>query len=183
MQLLEEYPEHSILIKLGDQCIWAWTVFQLAKKYCSNETLLEWCGLDTCLVFILKDYYLLQIAKMHDPATSCGHENHSIEKIISTYGANNDQIIIKFHEDNKEFIEAARDARNKTIAHSDLETTINSIPRGAYLDGTDDKYFLELHDVVNYLYTKAGIGSFPEWPTFIDTDFDEFLSIINKGSM
>ncbi|HRR21129.1 MAG TPA: hypothetical protein P5553_06925, partial [Desulfomonilia bacterium] len=151
-------------------------------RYCNNESLIGWCGLDTYLVNILKEYSLLQIAKMHDPVSSCGHENHSFQKLISYYHAEKDPIIINFFEDNKEFITVVLNARNKTIAHSDLETVRSKTTWGIFTDGEDEKYFLGLHKAVDYLYGKAGIGPFPEWPVFIDAGFDEFLVKINKIS-
>ncbi|MEN6624519.1 MAG: hypothetical protein ABFD50_23595 [Smithella sp.] len=182
MLLIDKYPEHSILINFGAQCIWAWEVFRFAKKYCNNESIIGWCGLDACLATILKEYSLLQIAKMHDPASSCGYENHSFHKVSSLYHADNDPIIIDFLEANKEFIGSIRDARKKTIAHSDLETVRTNAIWGAFPDGADDKYFSGLHAAVEYLYGKAGIGPFPEWPTFIDADFEDFLVKIKKSA-
>jgi hypothetical protein len=180
--LIDRYPEHSILIKFGEQCIWAWTAFRFAKKYCNNKSIIGWCRLDEYLATILKEYSLLQVAKMHDPVSSCGHENHSFHKIISHYHASNDPIIIDFLEDNKEFIGSIRDARKKTIAHSDLESVRTNKIWGSFSDGLDDKYFSELHAAVKYLYHKAGIGPFPKWPKFIDTDFEEFLVKISKSA-
>ncbi|NTU49834.1 MAG: hypothetical protein HGA87_02905 [Desulfobulbaceae bacterium] len=182
MLLIDKYPEHSILIKFGDQCIWAWEVFRLAKNYCNNESIIGWCGLDTCLAVILKEYSLLQVAKLHDPESSCGHENHSFQKLTSDYYANKDPLIIDFLKDNKEFIDSSRDARRKSIAHSDLQTIRINATWGAFPDGADDKYFSGLHAAVDYLYRKAGIGLFPEWPTFIDADFEEFLIKIKRSA-
>ena len=51
-----------------------------------------------------------------------------------------------------------------------------------FTDGDDEKYFSGLHKVLDFLYGQAGIGPFPEWPTFINEDFDEFLAKINKNS-
>jgi hypothetical protein len=180
MLLSDKYPKHSILIKFGNQCIWTWEVCRLAKKYCNDESLIGWCGLDTYLASILKEYALLQIAKMHDPEKICGHENHSFHKMISHYHAKNDPIIVNFFEDNKDFIATICDARKKTIAHSDLETVRGNKILGTFPDGADDKYFLGLHQAVEHLYNKAGIGPFPDWPIFIDNDFDEFITKINK---
>ncbi len=121
---------------------------------------------------------------MHDPESSFGHENLSFHKIISHYKAEEDQIIKDFlqDEDNKRFIGTIRDARKKTIAHSDLETVRTNVIWGAFQDDADDKYFSGLHKALEYLYGKAGIGPFLDWPEFIDQDFDEFLSKINKIS-
>ena len=182
MLLIDKYPEHSILIKFGDQCIWALEVFRFAKKYCNNESIIGWCDLDARLATILKEYSLLQIAKMHDPVRSCGCENHSFHKVSAHYHADKDSVIIDFLKNNKEFISSIRDARKKTIAHSDLRTVETNAIWGAFPDGADDKYFSGLHAAVEYLYGKADIAPFPEWPKFIDADFEDFLVKINKSA-
>ena len=107
-------------------------MFRLAKRYCNDESLIGWCDLDVLLVNIFKEYSLLQIAKIHDPINSCGHENHSFHYMISNYHAENDPIIISFLEDNKVFITVSRDARKKAIAHSDLETVRNNTTWGVF---------------------------------------------------
>ena len=68
------------------------------------------------------------------------------------------------------FVESVVQARKKTIAHSDLEVIRSDSRLGTFKEGDDDRYFEILHLAVNALYAKAGIGPFPDWPTFITND-------------
>ena len=180
MLLIERYPEHANLIRFGDHCSWAWECFQLAKAYCNSEDIRGWCGVDSSLVSILREYSLLQIAKTHDPKKSGGYANHSLDYLTGLYDAEEEPVISAFTKENAEFIESVRDARKKVVAHSDLKALGSERQLGAFEDGADDDYFRSLHQVVARLYEKAGIGPFPKWPHFAQDDAEEFLGIVRR---
>ncbi len=180
MRLVDKYPEHADLIRLGDQCMWAWDCFQVAKAYCNAADIHGWCGLDPTMVLVLREYALLQIAKTHDPKSSGKHANQSLPYVAARYHAEESPVITAFTNANAEFIESVRDARSKVIAHSDLDAVGSQRRFGAFKTGADDVYFHSLHDVMAWLYEMAGIGSFPEWPRFAQDDVEEFLGIVRS---
>ena len=181
MLLTEKYPEHLDLIRFGDHCNWAWDCFQLAKAYCNAEDIHGWCGVDSYLVPILREYSLLQIAKIHDPKQSSGHPNHSLDYLAALYSAEADSVMVAFKKKNADLIESVCQARKKVIAHNDL-AALNSDRRfGAFENGADNDYFRSLHQVVARLYDKAGIGPFPEWPSFAQHDAELFLKVVRTA--
>lgn len=181
MLLSEKYPEHLDLIRFGDHCNWTWDCFQLARAYCNAEDIHGWCGVDSYLVLILREYSLLQIAKIHDPKESSGHANHSLDYLVVRYGAERDPLVAAFKNENAELIEVVCQARKKVIAHNDLNALDSACRFGAFEDGADDNYFRTLHQVVSRLYERAGIGPFPEWPRFGQQDAEEFLEVVRSA--
>lgn len=181
MLLSEKYPEHLDLISFGDHCNWTWDCFQIATAYCNAEDIHGWCQADSYLVSILREYFLLQIAKIHDPKESSGHPNHSLDYLVVRYGLERDPLVAAFKNENAELIESVCQARKKVIAHNDLNS-LNSARRfGVFNDGAPDNYFRSLHQVMARLYEMAGIGPFPEWPCFAQQDAEEFLEVVRSA--
>jgi hypothetical protein len=130
---------------------------------------------------ILREYYLLQIAKIHDPKESSGHPNHSLDYLVVRYGAEGDPLVSAFKNKNAEFVESVCQARKKVIAHNDLNALDSASRLGVYDYGADDNYFRSLHQVMARLYERAGIGVFPEWPHFAQQDTEEFLEVVRSA--
>jgi len=181
MFLSEKYPEHLDLIKFGDHCNWTWDCFQLAKAYCNAEDIHGWSGIDSYLVPILREYALLQIAKIHDPKESSGHPNHSLDHLVARYGAEPDPAVVAFKKDNADFIESVCQARKKVIAHNDLAALGFDRHIGTFANGSDEVYFRSLHQAVARLYEKAGIGPLPEWSSFAQHDAELFLKVVRTA--
>ncbi|CAH1590768.1 hypothetical protein ACPV5H_26540 [Vibrio harveyi] len=178
--LVDLYPEHSDLIKFGDQAEWTWQCFVIAKQYCNNEDIVGWCGLDEYLAVILKEYSFLQIAKLHDRDKTFGNANNSLEYYLQKYDLVNDPVVNSFKTGTNEFYTAICNARKKTIAHSDLAAVQSKKIFGAFPEGADDDYFEGLHSVLERLYEAAGIGPFSSWSKFVEDDMEEFFSKIKS---
>jgi hypothetical protein len=140
-----------------------------------------WCGADSYFVTILREYSLLQVAKIHDPEQTGGYANHSLDYLAARYGAQDDSVIAAFEKSNAQLIDSVCHARKKVIAHSDATAVGSTYRFGAFDDGADDDYFRSLHEVVARLYEVAGIGLFPEWPRFAQQGADEFLDAVRNA--
>jgi hypothetical protein len=175
LRLSDRYPKHADLITLGDDCNWAWECWQIAKQYCNDPEIIGWSAIDSQLATILKEYCLLQLAKLHDPAKSGRYDNHTLQHYCVKYGCDYESSIAE----SRDFIQAIVEARNKLIAHNDLEARRGGC-LGAFVDGDDEKYFVTLRTVLTLLYATAGIGPFPDWPSFVTKDVDSAMQKIRQ---
>ncbi|EGQ8412097.1 hypothetical protein NMR56_001940 [Vibrio cholerae] len=177
---LDNIEDHSDLKKFYEQCDWAWQIHTLMKTYCNSEEIIGWCKLDIYLSVILKEYSILQIAKLHDASETRNNKNHSLIFYCEKYGIKNELIVKNFLEDFYDFYSGMRSARNKIIAHCDLKQIQSDNVIGAYTVGTDLEYFSRLHEVVSRLYEVAGIGSPPAWSTLIQRESNELVQMLGK---
>ena len=180
MNLIDKYPEHAELILLGDHCIWCWECYWLASQYCNETKLDDWHQIDNMLTIILKEYYYLQTAKLHDRVTIGENDNHTIKYVIERMPENNGLLDIfeTFRKNNWTFIKSIKHARNKTIAHNDAAKIHHGIRYASYPEGADIKYFKELHDLLDQLYKAAGLNLFVDWPDMTKYDISSFISVL-----
>lgn len=176
----EIIEDHTGLAKFYDQCDWAWQIHILMKTYCNTEELIGWCSLDTYLGVILKEYAVLQIAKLHDNAETRSNKNHSLLFYCKKYGIERESIVQEFLNDFEPFYKGMQKARNKIIAHCDLKQIQSGNIIGGYTPGTDLEYFRRLHEVIQRLYHAAGIGTPPEWSEMIHRESDELVNTLSK---
>ncbi|CAH7303936.1 putative HEPN AbiU2-like domain-containing protein [Vibrio crassostreae] len=172
--------QHTDLIKFYEQCDWAWQIHILMKTYCNTEELIGWCSLDVYLSVILKEYAVLQIAKIHDAAESGKNKNHSLLFYCKKYGIQDELEVERFLSECKAFYSGMKKARHKIIAHCDLEQIQNDNVIGAYKPDVDLEYFSRLHTVITRLYHVAGIGSPPKWSELIHKESAELVKILSK---
>ncbi|MEX0643361.1 MAG: hypothetical protein WD468_11700 [Pirellulales bacterium] len=178
--LADMYPEHANLIGFGDHCQWAWQCYRLAKRYASTDVH-GWHDIDPVLLTIIKEYSFLQIAKLHDPLRTSGHTNQSIQHFVKKYDDQSGSLAAKYHafeEKHSDFIDAARRARRKVIAHNDLAASSTAERHGAYQDGLDEVYFDELPSLLTAIYKQAGMALFPGWHTPFEQDVAAFIRIL-----
>jgi hypothetical protein len=148
MELIKKYPQHKEIIKLGDQCIWCWRCYKLAKAYCDTKELEDWHEIDhmlaVILAVILKEYAYLQVAKLHDNMSIGKYKNHIIEFVIKQIP--NNQMLLdlynKFITENEAFISPIKLARSKLIAHNDTSAIKNQGAIGAFTEGAEIPYFI-----------------------------------------
>jgi len=131
------------------------------------------------------EYSYLQICKLHDSA--CFGRNNSYNLSIS-------YIIEKLEwgEEKKRADELSQKlaylygrinpARNKVIAHNDLDILLKDEPVGAFTEGKDVEYFQYLQELVSLVYEKWVGGPF----IFEDMNLGkanarEYLGCLEKG--
>jgi hypothetical protein len=182
MKLIEQYPQHKEIIQLGDQCIWCWECYKLAKAYCDTKELEDWHEIDHMLAVIIKEYAYLQVAKLHDNISIGKYKNHTIEFVINQIP--NNQMLLhlynKFITENEVFISSTKLARSKLIAHNDTSAIKNQGPIGEFPEGAEKTYFYSLKQLLDQIYEHVGMGCFPGWPSFSENDVEEFIRILIK---
>ena len=182
MELIKKYPQHKEIIKLGDQCIWCWRCYKLAKAYCDTKALENWHEIDHMLAVILKEYAYLQVAKLHDNMSIGKYKNHTIEFVIKQI-PNNRKLLDsynKFITDNVAFISPIKLARSKLIAHNDTSAIKNQGVIGAFPEGAEIPYFIFLKQLLDQIYEHVGMGCFSDWPSFSENDVEEFIKFLIK---
>ena len=83
MKNIIEDSQNKELRQLGDLCIHCWECMKLAEAYCDTEEIIGWHVLDDHFVRIIKEYSLLQVAKLHDNPSIGKFNNHSIIYVIN----------------------------------------------------------------------------------------------------
>lgn len=76
--------------------------------------------------------------------------------------------------------EKIRPARNKLIAHNDLEAFMIDEPMGAFPEELDKQYFQSLQELANKVNEKWKSGPYP-FNDLAEADVDEFLHVLKKA--
>ncbi len=158
-----------------------WQMYKIMREYKIDDKSGIWGRFEP----ILQHHTFLQMAKINDP-----------EKYGKKYGKDYNLSLAyfvcrvnkpsyrnsyeKFLKNNKEFMEAIREARNKVIAHPDLKVYTSDDVVGAFSAGLDEDYFNSLHEIISEGYEELGLGFFPEWPSFIVDDTKIFMDKLLK---
>lgn len=110
---------------------------------------------------ILVDYFLLEVAKLTDPATSrVGNEmreNFTVANLIETVKWPSDclQEIKKLNEVVLSFRKYIEPARNRLLAHYDKTTVVSDNTLGVFPEGEDRKLLEVLEQMCNVLHKAA----------------------------
>ena len=107
---------------------------------------------------ITQEHWILQIAKLHDPAIQGKRINLTI-KYVTDYG-NWDTATATTLKELKEKMESllfkpTGPARNKLIAHNDLISILADEPLGKFEVGEDDQYFEHLQKFAEIVHHKV----------------------------
>ena len=153
----------AILHAFIAQCEWtyeAWATHRALFDDNSRRHSEELTRADNALGRISRmtqEYVLLQISKLHDPATQGAHENLTIAYLIE-YGDWESSVLIRLQDCQARLGVLAnqlRSARNKLLSHSDLGAALDGEPLGAFKADEDIKYFAELQEFANLLQEGA----------------------------
>lgn len=155
--------------RLFDENVKAETTIARAKYFTSR------------LSFITQEYSLLQICKLHDPAIQKSAVNITIDYIVrfGDWGADISQI-------NQHALRLAalfdklKSARNKVLAHNDLEAIMGAAALGEFPEGLDKEYFAALQELVNTVHEKWLGGPYP-FNDLAGADVEEFLHVLEKA--
>jgi hypothetical protein len=158
-------PAHSEKIveefcKLCSTAYWSWYLRKYLfddesnKKYLEHRVFLSLFGR---LCDINQHHWLLQLAKLHDPAVQSGQINLTINYMIEYGGweaAAKDELT-RLKEEMEMLSKPTRIARNKIISHNDLAAILDGGPLGGFNAGDDIKYFDDLLRFANIVYEKT----------------------------
>jgi hypothetical protein len=108
---------------------------------------------------ILIDYFLLEVAKLTDPATSFGGkcENFTVANLIETVEWPPECLreIEKLNKTVQSFRKYIEPARNKLLAHYDKPTVASGDVLGAFPEGEEEKLLAALEQMCNELHRVA----------------------------
>ena len=129
------------------------------------------------LSIITHEYCLQQIAKLHDPAIQGNYLNLTVDYMIrfGEWGGRAD-VVKRIHDDLLGFWERLKPARNKALAHNDLETLMADTALGSFPKGADNEYFAALQALVNEVHEKWIGGPYP-FNDLAKADVQEFLAL------
>ena len=175
------------VIKFCNLCNWAYEAWCTHRELFENndikdETIGKSKSFTIRLSIITQEYCLQQIAKLHDRAIMNNSINLSID-LIKRFGQwdeeEKDEVESLCNKLNELYVKI-KSARNKLIAHNDLETLMQDKPLGEFPDNADLNYFETLQDLVNIVHEKWMGGPYP-FNDLAKTDVAEFLEIMKKA--
>ena len=110
------------------------------------------------LSIIVQEYFLHQIAKLHDRASQQGNICLGIDYIIrfGRWDLATKAKLDALQKELEELNEKIRPARNKILSHNDLETIMNQATLGAFPAEADTAYFKALEEFVNVINGSSG---------------------------
>lgn len=117
-------------------------------KSVARESLIHLSG-------ITREHLLLQIAKLHDPAIQLGRNNLAVAYIVGLGGW--DAATLQKLKDLESKLDGfaknrLKDARNRLLSHSDLETILNERILGEFPAGEDVQYFKDLQEFLDVAF-------------------------------
>jgi hypothetical protein len=131
---------------------------------------------------ILGQYCTLQLAKLHDPAVQSGRKNLSIDYMISEgdWDAATLRSLQFLRDEMTPLADIVKIARNKIIAHNDLELFLSQPVLGSFDPGMDDDYFRHLQEFASLVRQKT-IGEVFVYDNLVRNDVNIFMACFNRG--
>jgi len=137
------------------------------------------------LQVVLQESWLHQLAKLHDRAVQGGgkgHINQSIDYIIE-YGQWDHKTkgeLVNLQSDMEKLAKPIRDARNKTLAHTDLAVLLASRELGSFDPGDDEAYFIKLPEFAS-LVRQTALGEPYVYGNLVKNDVAVFMQTFLRG--
>ncbi len=134
---------------------------------------------------ILINCFLLEVAKLTDPATSLGGkcENLTVANLIETIEWPSDCLkdIEQINTKVQLFRKYIKPARDKILAHSDKRTAVNGESLGAFPEGEDEKLLVAMEQICNLLH-RAAFGEIRgEMTPYHPGDVRDFKKVLHKA--
>ena len=134
---------------------------------------------------ILVDYFLLEVAKLTDPATSLGgkRENFTVANLIETVEWSPDclQEIKKLNETVLSFRKYLEPVRNRLLAHYDKTTVVSVFTLGGFPEGEDRKLLEVLEQMCNVLHEAAFGGILGDMVPYHSGDVSDFKKALRMA--
>ncbi len=176
----------DIAVKFCNLCNWAYESWVTHKLlFDENKTQENNIGKSaafTCrLSIITQEYSLQQIAKLHDPAIQGNSSNLTVDYMVrfGEWGERRDDVK-RIHDKLLGLWERLKLARNKALAHNDLETLMADAVLGSFAEGADEEYFAALQALVNEVHEKWVGGPYP-FNDLAQADVREFLARLEQA--
>lgn len=177
----------EVATKFCELCNWAYECWLTHKRLFDDnnrkEQPLGKAGDFTArLSQITSEYVLLQICKLHDPAVDGNSRNLTIDFMVrfGEWGSDTERIAAIVSRLTVLF-EKIRSARNKVLAHNDLETLKCNSVLGEFPQDLDNEYFSALQDFVNEVHQKWCNVPYA-LNDLAGADVDEFLEVLARAA-
>ncbi len=130
------------------------------------------------LSVILQEYWLHQLAKLHDPAVQGGNINLSIDYMID-YGQWDPKTDSELKELRAKMASLAtpiKKARNKLLSHNDLAVILQSEELGKFEPGKEEEYFEFLRQFASLVRGELFV-----YDDNVRNDIEVFMACFNRG--
>lgn len=131
---------------------------------------------------ILQEYWIQQLAKLHDPAVQCNNQNLSVDYILEhgQWDTATKSELTDLRNRMVVFEKKLRSARNKIISHNDLSTISQATDLGGFDQGDDDEYFKNLHEFASVV-RRTVLNDIFLYDDLVGNDVAFFMAAFNKG--
>ena len=137
----------EIAIKFHDLCNWAHATWRMHRAFSDDPRTADAAKAGhayflTHLSVVSQEYTLLQMAKLHDPASQQGRISLTIEYVLEYGGwdAETKDALQALSANLRDLYTRIRPARNRVIAHNDLSAILDGASLGSFPTGLDDSY-------------------------------------------
>ena len=175
----------DVAIKFCELCKWVYETWVTHKiLFDENKTPENNIGkspwFTSRLSIITQEYCLQQIAKLHDPAIQGNSLNLTVDYMVlfGEWGGRADDIK-RIHDKLLGLWERLKPARNKALAHNDLETLMADAALGSFPEGADNEYFDALQALVDDVHENWVVGPYP-FNDLAKADVEEFLALLER---
>lgn len=171
-----------------ESCAWVWTVYRHYKLLSEDDaavSLMNNFAFRFLGVYsiVLKEYALLQMCALTDPAGKDPRSNLTVDYLLRKYPWPKDlhsNLALKV-ERIHEIVEPIRAARNKIIAHKDLETAIDNKTLGEFPDNEDEEFFCLIEEVLSLMHEYL-CGGPALFKVDVDEDVNEFVGKVRNAT-
>jgi len=183
-------PQHSkeVVRRFEQQCIWVHQSWQTRKCLFDDKSNLPTFQQPHYEHFfyrfsiILQEYWMQQVAKLHDRARSFGQDNLTVDYMIECGCWENETKtrLSDLREKIRPFAEKMRTPRNKLLAHNDLATILSAAKLGAFDEGEDIEYFEHLKALAEIVVNTVLDEHF-HYDTAVLADIALFVDAFDRG--
>jgi hypothetical protein len=183
-------PKHSheVVKQFEQQCIWIHQSWQTRKCLFDDKSNLpalqqpHYAHFFYRLSIIAQEYWMQQVAKLHDPARSSGGSNLSVNYMIAcgVWDQVTNAQLIDLRDKMLPFARKMKTPRNKLLAHNDLKTILSATELGAFDEGEDTSYFQNLKAFMEIIVNTVLHEHF-DYDSAVPADVDLFMNVFNRG--
>ena len=156
----------KLFIAFREQCIWIRCCYNTYHTLYESNDRTKRILIDSAPIFfddlnsILREFILLQICKITDPAETAGHKNLTVESLNIELCNHNlmTQEISDFSAGLSHYRDLVIEVRNKLIGHLDRETVLNDVPIGGHAKEDDIKFFEDLQGYNDAVGNGVDVG-------------------------
>lgn len=183
-------PQHApkVVKQFEQQCIWAHQAWQTRKLLFDNNNDLPAFQQPHCehffyrLSIILQEYWMQQVAKLHDRAGKPGQHNLSVDYMLEfgDWEAVTGARLTALRNKMLPFATKMKMPRNKILAHNDVATITTATELGAFDQGEDDDYFKNLKKFTIIVISKILDEHF-NYDNSVPADIALFMDAFDRG--